>query len=225
VQNLAIGNAAHNNKVRSIRSSGPELAEQKLVSAARRGESTAFAALCEQYSRKLVRAAFRVTRNHEDAEDAVQDALLNAFLHVEDFDGRSSFATWLTRIAINSALMILRKRRSALEMATKSIEDLGTRGAAQRLSDRGQNQEHDYAAMEEKIILNQAIQRLRPNLRQIITLQHLQERPMREAAELVGISVGTAKARLFHAKAALRRSAAMKMMAHRRSSEAVRTAA
>jgi RNA polymerase sigma factor (sigma-70 family) len=67
------------------------------------------AMLCEPYRQQLFRAARRITRSREDAEDAVQNALLNAFVHVGDFDGRSSFATWLTSIAINSALMILRK--------------------------------------------------------------------------------------------------------------------
>src|SRR6201998_398189 len=88
------------------------LGEDRLVEAAKRGHSTAFGTLCERYSQQLFRAAHRITRNREDAEDAVQDTLLRGFVHLRDFDGRSSFATWLTRIAINSALMILRKKRA-----------------------------------------------------------------------------------------------------------------
>src|SRR5215467_8928879 len=85
--------------------------ENKLVEAAQNGHQSAFSILCERYGHQLLRTAHRITRSREDAEDAVQDALMRAFMHVKDFDGRSSFGTWITRIAINSALMILRKKR------------------------------------------------------------------------------------------------------------------
>jgi DNA-directed RNA polymerase specialized sigma24 family protein len=83
------------------------LSDESLVQAAKNGHSTAFVTLCERYRQQLFRAAHRITRSFEDAEDAVQETLLRAFVHIMDFDGRSSFGTWLTRIAINSALMIL----------------------------------------------------------------------------------------------------------------------
>jgi RNA polymerase sigma factor (sigma-70 family) len=104
------------------------LSDETLVEAAKRGESMVFTALSERYRQQLIRAAHRITRTCEDAEDAVQDTLLRAFLHMRDFDGRSSFGTWLTRIAINSALMILRKKRTSLEIATDCNEDFGTNG-------------------------------------------------------------------------------------------------
>jgi RNA polymerase sigma-70 factor (ECF subfamily) len=91
------------------------MCEDALVAAAKQGQAEAFATLCQPYARRLIRNAHRITRNHEDAEDALQDAFLSAFIHIKNFDGRSSFSTWLTRIAINSALMTLRKKRSSRE--------------------------------------------------------------------------------------------------------------
>src|ERR1700691_3582055 len=88
-----------------------QCSDQSLVSAARAGDVTAFTALCRLYSPRLLRHVRQITRNHEDAEDALQDAFMRAFVHLKSFDGRAQFATWLTRIALNSALMILRKRK------------------------------------------------------------------------------------------------------------------
>ncbi|HEX8893768.1 MAG TPA: sigma-70 family RNA polymerase sigma factor [Terriglobales bacterium] len=87
--------------------------------------STDFATLSDQYKEQLFRAAHRITRTHEDAEDAVQDTLLRAFVHLGDFEGRSNFGTWLTRITINSALMILRRKRATHETGMGENNDCG----------------------------------------------------------------------------------------------------
>jgi RNA polymerase sigma-70 factor (ECF subfamily) len=116
--------------------------------------------------------AQRVTRNREDAADAVQDALMNAFLHAADFDGRSSFSTWLTLITINSALMILRNRRGAHGIASVSTDDFGTNRAALEVMDGAPSPEHTFARTEEKRILDHANERLRKNLRQVVKTQH-----------------------------------------------------
>jgi len=157
--------------------------DESLVEAAKRGHSMAFATLSERYRQQLFRAAHRITRSYEDAEDAVQDSLLRAFVHVTDFDGRSSFGTWLTRIAINSALMILRKKRASLEIATDRNEDFGADGPHETANHQP-NPEKLYAQSEEETMLKKAIQSLRPTLRVVVQLQ-LQERSMRDAAELI----------------------------------------
>jgi RNA polymerase sigma factor (sigma-70 family) len=193
-----------------------EVNESRLVEAAKGGQSAAFGKLCERYGQQLLRAAHRITRSHEDAEDAVQDAMLRAFVHLHDFDGRSTFGTWLTRIAINSALMILRKKRSSLVVAMGSTNEFGSGVLNFELPDRAPSPERRYAQREEKQILNKAVQKLRPALRQVINIQHAQEGSMRETAKAMGISVAAAKARLFHAKAALRRAPVIKMMRRRR---------
>ena len=89
--------------------------EEMLIEAAQAGEEWAFVELCTRNSKRVFNTIYGVTKNREDAEDALQDSMMRAFLHLKQFDGRSSFATWFTRIGINSALMILRKRRIRLE--------------------------------------------------------------------------------------------------------------
>ncbi len=195
-----------------VMSESREPAERSLVEAAKRGHSPAFGTLCQRYARQLFRATHRITRNREDSEDAVQDALMRAFVHLRDFDGRSSFSTWLTRIAINSALMILRKKRTSLEAVTIGADDFGADGPAYEVMDRAPNPERQYAQSEEQRILKKAIRGLRPSLREVVEAQQLQERSMRETARAMCISVAAAKGRLFHAKVALRRSSILKLM-------------
>jgi len=214
-ENSAISNGRK--KARAVMYKSHESAEQSLVEAAKGGHSTAFGALCERYTQQLLRAAHRITRNREDSEDAVQDALLRAFVHLRDFDGRSSFSTWLTRIAINSALMILRKKRTSLETATVGADDFGMDGLIHEVADHAPNPERQYARSEEQRILKKAIRNLRPSLREVVEVQQLQERSMRETARAMCISVAAAKGRLFHAKSALRKSPILRLMHQPRS--------
>jgi RNA polymerase sigma-70 factor, ECF subfamily len=185
-----------------------------LLPAAGNEHSTVFATLSEQYREQLFRAAHRITRTREDAEDAVQDTLLRAFVHLGDFEGRSSFGTWLTRIAINSALMVLRRKRTSLEIATGCNNDSGGDDLCYERTDHAPSPETRYAQTEERRILRTAIQRLRPNLRVVVQI-HLQGRSLQETAEALGISLSAAKGRLFHAKKALRRSV-IKLVGHPR---------
>src|SRR6266478_4332554 len=90
--------------------------EKQLIAAAKSGRRAPFGELCERHMRQVSCVTRRIIRNREDAEDAAQECFLNAFVHLKDFDGRSQFATWLTRIAINAALMKLRKNRGAREV-------------------------------------------------------------------------------------------------------------
>src|SRR5215470_15588932 len=134
MQNSAISSL--NIQEGSFPADSDEPVEKRLVEAAKRGHSTAFAALCERHAKQLFRAAQNITGNREDAQDAVQDALLSAFVHVRNFDGRSKFGTWLTRIAINSALMILRKKRSAPVVDLGGAEDSSADGLDHEIQDR-----------------------------------------------------------------------------------------
>src|ERR1700681_4079100 len=90
--------------------------EEQLIAAARNGRRAPFGELCERHMKQVSCVTRRIIRNREDAEDAAQECFLNAFVHLKDFDGRSRFATWLTRIAINAALMKLRNNRRAREV-------------------------------------------------------------------------------------------------------------
>ncbi len=183
--------------------------ETKLLAAAKGGQTIAFDELCQPYAKRLLPTIHRITRNREDAEDALQDSLLRAFLHIREFDGRSSFSTWLTRIAINSALMILRKRRKGLEV---SITDDLSQGLW-NITDGRPNPEKYCAQREREKILRSAVENLRPSIRRVVQLRQLQEHSMKETASVLDISLAAAKARLFHARAALRKSALLKRIA------------
>jgi RNA polymerase sigma factor (sigma-70 family) len=196
----------------AMSSDANRLNDGSLALAAKIEHATAFAKLSDQDREQLFRAAHRITRIREDAEDAVQDALLRAFVHLSDFEGRSNFGTWLTSITVNSALMILRRKRASREIAMgRNNNDSGGDDLCYEITDHAPNPETRYAQTEEQRILRTAIQHLRPNLRVVLQIQ-LQGRSMRETAESLGLSVSAAKGRLFHAKKALRRSAIRKLV-------------
>jgi RNA polymerase sigma-70 factor (ECF subfamily) len=189
--------------------------EESLVSAAKRGHQAAFGALFERHSKRVFHTMLRITKNREDAEDALQDSLLSAFIHLGTFDGRSSFSTWLTRIAINSALMKLRKNRGSREVSMDESTGMGDASPRFEPVDSHPDPEAHYAQGERRRIVVGAIRALRSNLREVVEIRELQEGSLRETAERLGISVAAAKARLFHAKAALRKSP--KLMLFRKS--------
>lgn len=177
--------------------------EASLLATAKSGETAALDTLCQVHAVKLFRTVHRITRNREDAEDAVQDSLLRAFLHLKTFDGRSAFSTWLTRIGINSALMILRKKRNSPEIPAYA-PNIGE--TLWDVPDSAPNPERRYAEREQERILRDAISNLRPTIRRVLELQILEHLSIQETAAQIGISVSAAKARAFHAKAALRKS-------------------
>jgi RNA polymerase sigma factor (sigma-70 family) len=174
-----------------------------LLATTKSGEAAALDTLYRAHAEKLFRTVHRITRNREDAEDAVQDSLLRAFLHRKSFDGRSTFSTWLTRIGINSALMILRKKRNSREMSPHGV---GADETLWEVPDSAPNPEIRCAERERERFLRDAIAGLRPRLRHTLEFHTLQDHSLRETAAQVGISVTAAKSRFFHAKAALRKS-------------------
>ena len=185
--------------------------EFHLVAAAKSGHAAAFDALCHPHTKRLFRSTYRITRNREDAEDAVQDSFFRAFVHIRKFDGRSSFSTWLTRIAINSALMILRKKRGSRETAMEVSERLDTKRLEWEVADHASNPEEECVQSEIGNILRAEIRDLRPALRAVFEIQHLQEFSLRETAGKIGISLSAAKARAFHGKSALRKALTLRM--------------
>ena len=185
------------------------MSETTLIAAVRRGETTAFDSLYRAHAEKLVRTVQRITRNHEDAEDAAQDSFLRAFTHFESFKGRSTFATWLTRIGINCALMILRKKRSLREAAVPSST---LTEVMEAIPDISPDPEELYEYLERKRILESAITELSPKTKGAFELHLLQERSLPEAARQLGVSLTVAKARVFHAKTALRKSRVLRQI-------------
>jgi RNA polymerase sigma-70 factor, ECF subfamily len=179
--------------------------EEQLVAAAKTGRRAPFGELCERHVNKVFRVIHRIMRNREDAEDALQDCLLNAFVHVKDFDGRSRFATWLTRIAINAALMKLRKNRGAREVPIDEPNPSSEPVAQREFRYDALDPEESCSLRERKRIVKSAISELRPPARNVVELIHLQEHSIRETAQILGISTGAVKTRMFHAKITLHR--------------------
>jgi RNA polymerase sigma-70 factor, ECF subfamily len=179
--------------------------EKQLIAAAKSGRRAPFGELCERHVKKVFRVIHRIMRNREDAEDAMQDCLLNAFVHLKDFDGRSRFATWLTRIAINAALMKLRKNRGAREVPIDEPNPSSEPIAQRAFRYDAPDPEESCSLRERKRIVKSAISGLRPRARNVVELIHLQEHSIRETAQILGISTGAVKARMFHAKIALHR--------------------
>lgn len=188
------------------------MTEASLIAAAKSGESRALDVLYQTHAEKLLHTVRGITRNHEDAEDAVQDCFLSAFLHLKSFDGRSTFRTWLTRIGINSALMILRRKRNSREVPAQ-------RGAVGEtlwdVTDTAPSPERRYAKRELQQFVREAIADLRPRIRRAVELHALHEHSLQETAAEIGISVAATKGRLFHARAALRKSKMLRGMRNR----------
>ena len=151
----------------------------------------------------MFRVTYRITRNREDAEDAVQDCFLNAFLHVRSFHHKARFSTWLTRIAINAALMKVRKNLASREVQMEEHLHATELLSEHQLPDSSLTPEECCAKNEQEAIVKNAVSKLRPRIGKVVEFR-LQEHSLGETAEILGISVGTAKTRLFHARTALR---------------------
>jgi RNA polymerase sigma factor (sigma-70 family) len=188
------------------------LSEERLVADAKIGRAAAFDELCKRNAKKLFHITYRITRNHEDAEDAVQESFLRAFVHLKTFDGKSQFSTWLTRIAMNAALMKLRRDRALREVPIEEPLESGERWQQQRVTDSTLNPEERYAEQERETILREAVARLRPTIRKVVEIHQLQESSLGETAEVLGISLAAAKGRMFHARAALRKTSQLKFV-------------
>jgi RNA polymerase sigma-70 factor (ECF subfamily) len=174
-----------------------------LVAAARSGSRQAFDVLVERHARKILCVAQRVTRSREDAEDVVQQSFQKAFVHLQEFEARSSFSTWLTRIAINEALMCLRTNR---RVRAVSIDQLtaGEETALALQIDLSAGPECSCSQRERERILSFAMKQLTPGIRTALQLYELDERSLKESAQMMGVSVATAKSRVFRGRRKLR---------------------
>jgi len=173
---------------------------EHLVSAAQAGSSVAFAELREIYSRRVYRKLLSITKNREDAEDALQDAFLRAYIALHMFEGRSSFYSWFTRIAINSALITLRKRRAHPEVSFDHPQETDGENFAIEFKDAGPNPEQICVHRQRCARVLNAIWKLQPRLRQVIEMQMRQSWTVREIAQSLEISEAAVKSRLFRAR-------------------------
>jgi RNA polymerase sigma-70 factor (ECF subfamily) len=178
--------------------------EHEFLAAAKHGDSAAFEILCKQSASTVFRVARRIIRNNEDAEDVVQESFQQAFIHLKSFKGDSRFSTWLSRIAINAALMKLRKKHHLLDVSLDESAEPEQPSSRIDVEDQGLNPEQLYAQKERQRILSEAMSDLTPGMRKAFELRELDERSTEETAQMMGISVGAVKARLFHGRRKLR---------------------
>jgi RNA polymerase sigma-70 factor (ECF subfamily) len=184
--------------------SGPA-AEEMLVFAARHGDEKAFETLFERYQQKVLRVVMRYTRVREDAEDIVQQSFQKAFMHLCKFKGRSSFSTWLTRIAINEALMFLRSLGAMRELSVDELIEREATSSRLEIPDSSPDPETSCIRQEGVQILSNAIGNLRPGMQKAIKLRELAELSTSETARRMGLSVAAVKGRIFHGKRKLRK--------------------
>ncbi|HXT86094.1 MAG TPA: sigma-70 family RNA polymerase sigma factor [Verrucomicrobiae bacterium] len=177
--------------------------EAALVAAAKAGDISAFETLVSRYERKIYRLAQHITQNNEDAEDVSQEAFLKAFEHLGEFQGNSRFYTWLVRIAVNQALMKLRKRRNKDVSLDEDIET-EENFIPREIEDWGPSPEEQYTQEELARILSQVIGELDPSFRLVFQLRDIDELSTEETAEALGISVPAVKSRLLRARLKLR---------------------
>jgi RNA polymerase sigma factor (sigma-70 family) len=172
--------------------------ESLLVAATQRGDHLAYAELCRRHHEMVFRIVLRITGNTADAEDVLQDSWMKAFIHINTFDGRSTFSTWLTRIAINSALAILRKRKKQEFSLDNSDESDNHR--PMELVELSRNPEECCLEAERKTLIRKAIRRLPSKLRMALEMRESQEGSVQEIAMMAGVPVATMKSRLLRAR-------------------------
>jgi RNA polymerase sigma-70 factor (ECF subfamily) len=178
--------------------------ELALVQSAKAGDVSAFEELVKRYDRNVFRIAQHITQNREDAEDVVQDAFLKAYSNLAQFQGQSKFYTWLVRIAVNEALMKLRRRRP--ERMVSLDEDVKTEDDSlpREVADWSPNPEQQYTQAELRDILNKTIQGLPATVRTVFVLRDVEGLSTEETAEALELSVPAVKSRLLRARLQLR---------------------
>ena len=174
--------------------------DEALLIAARAGSHAAFAELQRIHSRRLYNRIRSITGNHEDAEDALQDTFFRAFRALPSFEGRSRFSSWLTRIAINSALMTIRRRRARPETSIEQPSALGEGSTCIDPLDPTLNPEEICDQKQRSQAILRAIDRLDPKLRTPMRIWMAEDSSMRDLAQQLGVSLAAVKARLHRAR-------------------------
>ncbi len=183
--------------------SDPPSEELVLVRAAKGGDDGAFGELVRRYDRNVFRIAQHITQNREDAEDVVQDAFLKAYTNLQQFQEQSKFYTWLVRIAVNEALMKLRRRRPGIVSLDEEIQ-VGEDSVPREVADWSPNPEQNYNQEELREILSRTIQGLPPGFRTVFILRDVEGLSTEETAEALELSIPAVKSRLLRARLQLR---------------------
>lgn len=180
-----------------------QMPDDELVRSAQMGDQGAFSELTRRNYSSSFKLALSILRDRQEAEDEVQNAYWKAYQHIGQFQQDSKFSTWMTRIVVNQCLMRLRQVRRANFLFLDDTligEDRGTL----ELVDRGDSPEDELGSKEIRVILDREIRRIPPLLRNVFLLRDVNELPMSEVADRLGISIAAAKSRLLRARLELR---------------------
>ena len=179
--------------------------DSALITAAKRGNPRAFEALIARHQQRVLAIELRRTRVRQDAEDIVQQSFQKVFLHLHQFEGRSSFSTWLTRVAINEAQMLYRKSGNTREVSIDDLNENAVTVIPLEIADSAPDPEAAYSKREWRRMLSFALNELPRRTRRAIQLRDLDERSTEETARIMGMSVGAVKARIFQGRKRLRK--------------------
>lgn len=185
-------------------STAPVFDEAALVAQAKAGDAAAFSELVQHYDRRVFRMAKQITQNDDDAADVLQESFLKAYTHLDEFQGNSKFYTWLVRIAVNEALMKLRKRRSDRTTPLDEPIDTGEDEVVREIAVWDENPEQSYSREELGQILDEAINSLKPDYRTVFVLRDIEEMSIEETAKALNLSISAVKSRLLRARLQLR---------------------
>lgn len=180
-----------------------DVTDHRLVELCQRGDNAAFAELMKRHHVAASKLAFSILRDKSDAEDEVQNAFWKAYEHINQFQQDAKFSTWLTRIVVNQCLMKLRQTRRARFYFLDDTA-VGDDVVTVDLPDKHRSPEQELGRTEVARVLREEINRIPPLLRNVFMMRDVQQKPMPEVAEELGISVAAAKSRLLRARAELR---------------------
>jgi RNA polymerase sigma-70 factor, ECF subfamily len=178
--------------------------ESVLLAQSREGDTRAFAELVRRYEGRIFRLAQHITQNREDAEDVLQETFMKAYEHLDQFKGDAKFYTWIVRIAVNQALMKLRRRKTDKSVSLDEQIDTGEDTIVREIAAWDEDPEQRFTREELHAILDRAIQSLDPPYRSVFILRDIDELSTEETAEALGLSVPAVKSRLLRARLQLR---------------------
>ncbi len=178
--------------------------DEQLVELAQNGDDGAFPELVKRYSRRIFRVARNITNHDEDSEDVLQETFMKAYKHLATFQGNSKFYTWLVRIAMNEALMKLRKRRTGKLVSLDEELSTGDDTIVREIAVWEGNPEDTYSQEELRDLLDKTISSLPEGFRTVFVLRDVEELSTEETAETLGLSIPAVKSRLLRARLQLR---------------------
>lgn len=178
--------------------------DEQLVEMAKNGDTGAFPELVKRYSRRILRVARNITNNEEDSEDVLQETFLKAYTHLDSFQGNSKFYTWLVRIAMNEALMKLRKRKTGKVVSLDEELSTGDDTVTREIAVWEGNPEDKYSQEELRDLLDKTVSSLPEGFRTVFILRDIEELSTEETADMLGLSIPAVKSRLLRARLQLR---------------------